>query len=93
MNSPQRMRLTQHPAVLHHCLRCQRGTGLQHTARCVKTANTFKLFQFQQKQRCILRSSLMTIKKIAASFTHKKSLLSHLLDLQGVQFFNLKMKR
>ena len=27
MNSRQRMRLTQHPAVLHHCLRCQRGTG------------------------------------------------------------------
>ena len=27
MNSPQRMRLTQHVAVLHHSLRCQLGTG------------------------------------------------------------------
>ena len=63
------------------------------TTRCTKTANTSKPFQFQQKQRCILRSSLMTMKKITASSTHKKSLLCHLLDLQGVQFFNLKIKR
>ena len=63
------------------------------TTRCAKTANTSKPFQFQQKQRCFLRSSLMTSKKIMASSTHKKSLLCHLLDLQGVQFFYLKIKR
>ena len=32
------------------------------------------------------------MKGIAASLTNKKNLLPHLLDLQGVQFFNLKKK-
>ena len=91
MNSPQRMRLTQYLAVLHHCLRCQLGTGLgpkyllQDVSKLLILSN---FFNFNRNKV----SSLMTIKKIAASSTHKKSLLSHLLDFQGVQFFNLKIK-
>ena len=47
VNSPQRMRLTQYQAVLHHCLRCQRGTGfgpkylLQDVSKLLILSNFF----------------------------------------------------
>ena len=42
------------------------------TVRCVKTSNTFKFIQFLQKQRCLIKSSLMTAKNIVALSTYKK---------------------
>ena len=42
------------------------------TVRCVKTSNTSKFIQFLQKQRCLIKSSLMTAKNIVALSTYKK---------------------
>ena len=79
-------------ASLSHMPTWNRSWSKIFTAKCVKTAHTFKLFKFPQKHRCLLRCSLMTMKKIAASSTHKKNLLFHLLDFQGLQFLHLKIK-
>ena len=61
----------------------------------ILTEKSVKTTPFSISAKAMVSSQAFSddYQEIAVSFTHKKCLLSHLLDLQGVQFFNLKIKR